>query len=558
MLENRVVRKIAVLLACAGGLFGQAPVTIRVDLKSSRGAWNPAWTFFGYDEPNYTYSQNGRKLLTELAAASPSFIHIRTHNLLTSGDGTAALKWGSTNAYTEDPGGNPVYDWKILDRIFDTYRETGVQPLVEIGFMPEVLSTQPEPYQHTFPNGSLWTGWAYPPKDYERWAELVFHWVRHCADRYGARAMENWYWEVWNEPDIGYWQGAPEEYFKLYDYAADAVKRALPSAHIGGPHSTGPASPKAAAFLSAFLEHVLRGKNLATGKTGSPLDYVGFHAKGNPRMLDGHVQMGMQKQASDISRGFEIIASFPEMHAKPVIIGESDPEGCAACPARTNPQNVYRNGPLYAAYTAAMYHHTLDLAARRGMNLAGIVTWAFEFENQRWFEGFRSLATNGVDKAVLNLFRMLGLMGGERVETSSDGAASLDSVLSAGVRSEPDINALATRRSSSAAVLVWNYHDDDVDVSPSPVTLLVTKLPENTKAVLIRHYRIDNGHSNAFGIWKTIGAPQTPTPEQYKRLEAAGQLGLLESPRWLSSQGGTVTIRFQLPRQAVSLFELAW
>jgi xylan 1,4-beta-xylosidase len=229
-------------LAGVASFLGQHPVSITVDLGVSHGKWNPAWTFFGYDEPNYTYAKNGRKLLSELSAASLSPVYIRTHNLLTTGDGTASLKWGSTNAYTEDSAGHALYDWSVLDRIFDTYQQAGVKPLVEIGFMPEALSTHPRPYRHNFPNGSLWTGWAYPPKDYHAWGELIYQWVRHSVDRYGAREVESWYWEVWNEPDIGYWQGTPEEYYKLYDFAADAVKRALPKARIGGPHSTGPAA----------------------------------------------------------------------------------------------------------------------------------------------------------------------------------------------------------------------------------------------------------------------------------------------------------------------------
>jgi xylan 1,4-beta-xylosidase len=539
-------------------MFGQQPATIRVDLSASRGPWNPAWTFFGYDEPNYTYAKNGRKLLGELAATSSGPVYIRTHNLLTTGDGTYALKWGSTNAYTEDTAGRPVYNWKILDRIFDTFQETGVKPLVEIGFMPEALSTKPQPYQHTFPNGSIWTGWAYPPKDYTRWAELVFQWVRHAVERYGASQVETWYWEVWNEPDIGYWRGTPEEYYKLYDYAADAVKRAFPAARIGGPHATGPASPKAAEFLRGFLEHVTRGTNFVTGKKGSPLDYVGFHAKGNPTMVDGHVQMGIRNQARSVSSGFELVASFPELRDKPIVIGESDPEGCAACSARTNPQNAYRNGPLYASYTAAMFHHTLELANRHRVRLLGAVTWAFEFEDQSWFEGFRSLATNGVDKPVMNIFRMLGLMGGDRVDVAGDAAVNLDEVLASGVRSKPDINALATRRPDGATVLVWNYHDQDAAVPASPVTLHISGLPVKTAPILVRHYRIDEEHSNAFTVWKKLGSPQSPTPGQDAQLEAAGQLALLESPRWMHSKVGTLDLHFQLPRQAVSLIELVW
>src|SRR5581483_5820343 len=220
------------------------------------------------------------KLLKEIAACSPVPAHIRTHNLLTTGNGQASLKWGSTNAYTEDPAGNPVYDWKIVDRIFDTYHDLGLKPLVEIGFMPEAMSTHPEPYRHNFPNGSIYTGWAYPPKDYSKWAELVFQFARHLRERYGDAEVKTWLWEVWNEPDIDYWKGTPEEYFKLYDYSVDAVLRALPEATVGGPDSTGPSRPKSAQFLIAFLEHCDSGRNSATGKTGAPLDFISFHPKG--------------------------------------------------------------------------------------------------------------------------------------------------------------------------------------------------------------------------------------------------------------------------------------
>ena len=129
------------------------PVVIRVDAAARIGPMTPMWAWFGYDEPNYTYMKDGRKLLSELAALSPVAVFVRAHNLLTSGDGTAALKWGSTNAYTEDADGRPKYDWTIVDRIFDTYLERGMKPLVEIGFMPEALSSKPVPYRHFFKPG---------------------------------------------------------------------------------------------------------------------------------------------------------------------------------------------------------------------------------------------------------------------------------------------------------------------------------------------------------------------------------------------------------------------
>jgi len=151
-------------------LAAQRPVSISVDAQAAQGPLPYVWAFFGYDEPNFTYMPNGRKLLGELSRLSPSPVHVRAHNLLTSGDGTPGLKWGSTNVYTEDASGNPVLGWTILDRIMDAYRDAGVEPLVEIGFMPEALSVRPHPYRHSWPSGPLWTGWAYPPKDYRKWA----------------------------------------------------------------------------------------------------------------------------------------------------------------------------------------------------------------------------------------------------------------------------------------------------------------------------------------------------------------------------------------------------
>jgi xylan 1,4-beta-xylosidase len=325
---------------------------------------------------------------------------------------------------------------------------------------------------------------------------------------------------------------------------------------VGGPHSTGPGNDQAAKFLRDFLEHVVRGKNYATGKTGSPIDYIGFHAKGRPRFVENRVQMGSQFQMRDIDRGFAIVASFPELKHLPIIIGESDPEGCAACSMRFHPQNGYRNGTMYSSYTAATFARKYDLAARRRVNFQGAVTWAFEFEDQPYFDGFRDLATNGIDKPVLNVFRMFGRMGGERVEARSSGAVALETMLEAGVKDQADIGALASRRERSVSVLVWHYHDDDLPAPAAEIDLAVRGLP--AARVLLDHYRVDGEHSNSFEAWKKMGSPQTPADEQYRQLERAGQLQLLGSPEWRSAASGEVRVRFALPRQGVSLLALSW
>ena len=532
------------------------PVEITVDLAQSLGELPQIWRFFGADEPNYATMPNGKKLLGELGKlGSAKPVYFRAHNLLTTGDGKPALKWGSTNAYTEDVNGNPVYNWKIIDEIFSTYLARGIKPYVQIGFMPLALSVKPEPYQHHWtPRAKydvIYTGWAYPPSDYGKWAELVYQWAKHCVEKYGWAEVETWYWEVWNEPNIGYWRGTPEEFYKLHDHAIDAVRRALPTARVGGPDAAGGGTK----WFADFLTHCVRGTNAVTGKTGTPTDFTAFHAKGSPTFVDGHVRMGIANQLRNIDSAFATIAGFPELKDKPIVIGESDPDGCAAC---QGPQLGYRNGTMYSSYTAASFARKYDLAAKHGVNLEGAVTWAFEFEDQPPFAGFRVLATGGIDLPVLNVFRLFGKMGKERVAAKSSTDPGLEALLEHGVRAAPDVAALAARDKNKLTVLVWHYHDDDLPGPDAAISVSAAGLPANITSARLTHYRIDETHSNAFTAWKNMGAPPTPTDEQYRHLEKAGQLTRLKVPGTVAVQQGNASLNFDLPRQGVSLLVLEW
>jgi xylan 1,4-beta-xylosidase len=533
----------------------QQNANIQVDLNKSIGPMYPAWAWFGYDEPNYTYMKDGKKLLSEIADLSPVPVYVRAHSLLVTGDGQAALKWGSTNAYTEDANGNPVYNWTIIDSIFDTYIQRGMKPLAQIGFMPQALSTNPEPYRHHWKPGDPYTdiitGWAYPPKDYNKWAELVYQWVKHSVQRYGQKEVESWYWELWNEPNGHYWKASRQEFFKLYDYTADAVKRALPTAKIGGINIAGTGGRGAQQWLNDFAKHCFSDTNYVTKKIGAPVDAILFHAKGSPRLRDGHVRMNMGTQLRDIEAGFKFVASWPQLKNLPVIIGESDPEGCAACGMHTNPENAYRNGTMYSSYTAASFARKYALADQYKVNFKGAVSWSFEFENQPWFFGFRDLATNGVNKPVLNVFRMFGMMKGNRVNLVTDHGYDLRTAVDSSFRkSWSDINGMACKDAGGATVLLWNYHDDDVKAAAEPVSVKIKGI--TAKQVRVHHFRIDSAHSNSYEVWKKMGSPQNPSAQQIAELELFG------SPEWVKVTNGEAALNFILPRQAVSLLKLEW
>lgn len=529
------------------------PVAITVDAGRTAGTLPPVWRFFGADEPNYATMKDGRKLLLSLGKLRKGDVYFRAHNLLNTGDGTPAFKWGSTNVYTETKDGKPVYDWTVVDRIIDTYLARGVRPYLQIGFMPEAMSTAPSgtPYQHGWRPGfdynAIISGWAYPPKSYDKWRELVYQWTRHNVERYGRAEVERWYFEVWNEANGAYWEAPREEFYKLHDYAVDGVRRALPTARVGGPDSAGAGG----AFMDGFLRHVTSGTNHATGKTGTPTDFLAFHAKGQPSFVDGHVRMGIATHLKEVDRGFVKATAIPALATKPVVIGESDPEGCAACPG---PENAYRNGTMYSSYTAASFARIWELAVRRRVNLEGVLSWSFEFENQPWFAGYRQLATNGVALPVLNVFRLFAQLGTERLAAESDAQVPLDIVMTQGVRGAPDVGTIATRTSDGRiAVLIWHYHDDDVAGPPAAIRLSLRGL-KGTAPASATLWRVDGDHANAYAAWKAMGAPQSPNQAQYAQLESASQMRSEMLP--IATRGGVATTALSLPRQGVALVVL--
>ena len=537
------------------------PVTIQIDLAKPIAPYKPIYSWFGYDEANYTTMHHGTELLKELHDLSPVPVYIRAHHLLTSGNGVAELKFSSTNVYTEDAAGKPVYDFKILDGIFDAYQAAGVRPMVELGFMPEALAAdlpdRHEPYQVHYPKSAISGKSNNPPKDYAKWGELCRVVTAHLVQRYGKEAVLQWYFEVWNEPDIDYWHTTPEAYWKLYDYAVAGVRAALPTARVGGPATTSPRSPKAQLFLKNFLDHVTTGTSAATGKP-LPMDFISFHAKGSPTIKEGKVTMGIANELRDADAGFALIARYPRLKNLPIILSEADPEGCAACSSKVNPANNYRNGTLYPAYTAAAFKGLFDLQDRHGVNLLSMLSWSFEFEDKDYFEGFRSLATNGIDKPVLNVFRMFALMSGSRVATSSTAQVPLDTILASGIRESPDVDAFATKADREAAVLLWNYNDVDAPAEASPTTVAIAGVPTTVHRVLLEHYRLDDTHSNAYTVWQSMGSPQHPTAKQYADLQSAAGLQLLTSPTWLEVKDGRVTLFTDMPRQGISLLHLKW
>jgi xylan 1,4-beta-xylosidase len=265
--------------------------------------------------------------------------------------------------------------------------------------------------------------------------------------------------------------------------------------------------------------------------------------------------MGISNQLRAFDGGFATVASFPTLKDKPIVAGESDPDGCAAC---TGNQLGYRTTTMFSSYTADCVAHEYELADRDGVNFAGAVNWSFEMEGQAPFAGFRTMATDGIDLPVLNALRMFGKMSGQRVAVQSSAGLKLADILRAGVRDNPDISSIASIDGKKLAVMVWYYHDDDLPGPDANVSLTVNGLPQDVAQARLQHFRVDSQHSDATTVWQQMGSPKDITPEQHAQLEKAGQLAMMDGPATVDLKNGHATLKFNLPRQGVSLLVLNW
>ena len=262
--------------------------------------------------------------------------------------------------------------------------------------------------------------------------------------------------------------------------------------------------------------------------------------------------MNMSAELENVNDAFAVIQNYTTLKHLPVFIGEDDPDGCAAC---ISPEVDYRNGLIYPSYTAAVFTRELDLAMKYDINLTGTLTWAFEYDDHPYFDDFRVLSTNQIDKPILNIFRMFGMMQAKRLKVTSTGQYPLESVVTGSVRGESDVGVLASvdEEESKMAVMVWNYHDDDLPKPDAQISFNITNAFPGCDEAQLNHYRIDQSHTDAYAAWLAMGSPQDPTSQQYAALKASGMLQMLYPSGTIKLEDGHAGIQFDLPIHAISL-----
>jgi xylan 1,4-beta-xylosidase len=409
--------------------------------------------------------------------------------------------------YTESAG-RPVYDFSGVDRVYDLLLEVGLRPVVELSFMPAALAR--DPGQTVF----TWKGIISPPRDWDRWADLVRALAAHLLERYGEdEVTRRWSFEVWNEPNLDvFWSGTPEEYFRLYDSSARAIKAVHPGLRVGGPASA------AAGWIWEFLDHL--------GASGAPLDFLSTHVYGNGPL--------------DLR---PVLARYGR-EGTPIWWTEWGP----------TPSHFNRVGDTVFA-AAFLLRGVASVLGRVGALSHWVASDHFEelgAPPELFHGGFGLLSVGNLRKPRYWALALLARLGPHRLPVSArgDGAGGL-------------VEALAARYDDGRiGVLVWNGTLDQGKIGGDAeldreVRLRVRGVPGSSYAV--RHFRIDEGHSNIVRAWEQMsrGAPW-PSEEQWAALWELNTLEELVTPERRAASGdGLLEFAFKLPMPGVSYLELA-
>lgn len=544
--------------------------SINVHVQADRvvGKQDHLWRWIGYDECNYTYIPEGIELLKKFSALGDAPYYFRTHFTFCTGNCHGTYKFGSTNLYHEDAAGNPVYDFTWYDKIIDAYLETGNKPFIELGFMPMDLMSM----SHIMPQKNMYgfhevykaEGWTCPPKDYDKWHALIETLCRHLLERYGEAEIKTWYFELWNEPDSGYyWRGTDAEYCKLYDYTEHALHSVLPDARLGGPSSVGLMMGKSS-FFRFFLDHCKNGANYYTQQKGTRLDYVTFHVKGGgwPFQIDAPKTNPCLEVMIDTIRKYLDIMKEYGYDDREVIMSETDPDGWAAGGCYDNQNAIFRNTEYYATYIASSYEKIDELAQQYHMVIRPLA-WAFMFPGERCFEGTRVFSTQGIDKAVLNMFRIYGQLGDEKLAFHSDGAEGLGflkdfkrpAMSYTGEGEDTDVSGFAVHgKHGETQIIVYSHCNDRDQQADQVVHLTVEGL--TASQVTVSHYRIDDQHSNAYAEWVRQGSPLYPKGEQYDAIKARDGLEKFCDDQTVTPRDGKLELSFPMPSHGVSFLTI--
>ena len=473
---------------------------IIIDAQAPSHAFPHFWErTFGSGRAILSLRESYREDLRAVKRAT-DFEYIRFH----------AILHDEVGLYNAGPGANPSYNFSYVDQIYDGLLANGVRPYVELSFMPKELASTPRQ------QGFWYHPYIAPPKDWGLWQDMIRNFASHLVARYGIEEVSQWYFEVWNEPNLDFWAGEPRQatYFTLYDRTAQALKSVSPRIRVGGP------STAQAAWVSEFIRHCV--------ESNAPLDFVSTHVYANDTAEN---VLGTHEQVSRLEM---VIRAVKKVHDEvkasarpdlPIVFSEYN----ASYMNEPEVTDSAFMGP-WLAYTISRCDGLVDMLAY----------WSFSdvFEEQGvvkrpFYGGYGLVAAGNIPKASYNAFALLHRLGTERITVDSD-------------------LVLATRRQDGEVVIAaWNYAPPGETGPARELTLELRGLGATRYASISR---LDDEHGSALTAWEAMGKPDFPSREQQQLVREAGRLTAPEI-RQLDA-GDPASLTLSLPAHGLALIEI--
>ena len=450
---------------------------VTIDVHGAAAPFPHFWEkMFGSGRANLTLRQGYRDDLRSTKKIT-DFEYVRFHAIFDDEDGV----------YGEDAQGNPVYNWSYVDQIYDGLLENGVRPFVEISFMPKALAARPD--YHAFWYKPI----ASPAKDYAKWDALIRAFAQHLVDRYGIDEIAQWYFEVWNEPNIDFWTGRPAQqtYFELYDHTARALKSVDARIRVGGP------STAQAAWVGDMIAHATENK--------APLDFVSTHAYGNDKAEDIFHDDRPNAHREMVSMAVKKVHEEIERSARPDIPLIWSEYNASYMNEQEITDSIYM-GPWMAR----------TISECDGMTeMMSYWTFSDVFEEQGvvrkpFYGGYGLIAEDGIPKPAFDVFKLLHRLGDQRLHADS-------------------ADVLASRRDDGTLeIAAWNFVDPGEGGADKTITFELKGVADGARATI---RRVDGAHGDSLDAWKKMGSPRYPTKVQIEELRKASEIGPAETGR---------------------------
>jgi len=460
---------------CPAGIAQQSDETVSIDAHAPTTPLPHFWEqMFGSGRANLALRADYREDLRTVKKVT-GFQYVRFHAILDDENGV----------YNEDAQGNPVYNFSYVDQIYDGLLRNGVRPFVEISFMPKKLAARLD--YHAFWYKQI----VSPPANYAKWDALITAFAQHLVNRYGIDEVSQWYFEVWNEPNIDFWTGVPKQktYFELYDHTARALKAVSPRIRVGGPATA------QAAWVGDLIAH--------TTANHVPLDFVSSHAYGNDS------SQNIFGDDRPIAPHQMVCAAVDKVHKQ--ILASARPH----LPLIWSEFNATYSNQSEITDSIYMGPWLAD-TIRQCDGMADVMSyWTFSdvFEEQGpvktpFYGGYGLVAEDGIPKPAFNAFAMLHELGDERI-------------------AEPEKDVLVTRRrDGSLVVAAWNLVEPDATGTDKTITLELKGVAANARVTIERS---DAQHGDTLAAWDRMGKPRYPSQAQIAALKKASEPGAPET-----------------------------